>query len=138
MQAPVQRIKHTVHFMVDKSYTGALSHVGMFAKSLPGSASLYAMLVVLGLIAGLITAYIAHISDPLYGLAYAVISGAIGGILAIIVPTTINIMLFKAIRSCSSENIDAFLDLFIISLFTNIHHANMLASPTIITARAKA
>ncbi|MCL4387781.1 DUF2070 family protein [Candidatus Marsarchaeota archaeon] len=85
--------------MVDKSYTGALSHVGMFAKSLPGSASLYAMLVVLGLIAGLITAYIAHISDPLYGLAYAVISGAIGGILAIIVPTTINIMLFKAIRS---------------------------------------
>ncbi len=71
----------------------------MFAKSLPGSASLYAMLVVLGLVAGPITAYVAHISDPLYGPAYAIISGAIGGILAIIVPTTINIMLFKAIRS---------------------------------------
>ena len=85
--------------MADKSYTGALSHVSMFAKNLPSSASLYAMLVLLGLVVGPITAYIAHISDPLSGFAYALISGAIGGILAIIVPTTINIMLFKAIRS---------------------------------------
>ncbi len=44
----------------------------------------------------------------------------------------------RFIVGCSSENIEAFLDLFIISLLTKIHHANMLASPTIMAASARA
>jgi predicted neutral ceramidase superfamily lipid hydrolase len=85
--------------MVDKSYSGFLSHVSLFAKNLPGSASLYAMLVLLGLASGIITSYVAHIADPLYSIQYIIASGAIGGIFAIILPTTITIILFKAMRS---------------------------------------
>ena len=85
--------------MQNKSYSGALSHVSLFAKSLPSSKTLYAMLVLLGAISGLMTSYVAHLSHPLYGVEYIAISGAIGGILAIIIPTTITIILFKALRS---------------------------------------
>jgi len=84
--------------MVDKSYSGALKHVGLFSKSLPSSLSLYIMLIMLGLISGVLTSYIAHLVYPSYGIASIFVSGAVGGILAIIIPTTINIILLKAIR----------------------------------------
>jgi len=83
----------------NKSYSGALSHVSLFAKSLPNSKRLYVMLVLLGIVSGLLTSYVAHLAHPLYGIEYAAVSGAIGGILAIIIPTTITIILFKALRS---------------------------------------
>jgi len=85
--------------MADKSYSGFLSHVSLFSKSLPGSGSLYAMLVLLGFASGIITSYVAHVTDPLYSIQYIIVSGAIGGIFAIILPTTITIILFKAMRS---------------------------------------
>ncbi len=84
--------------MKNKSYTGALKHVGMFSKDLPNAMKLLSMLVVLGIGTGIADVYILHNADVFYTWPYVLINGTVVGLLAIIIPTSITIILYKALR----------------------------------------
>ncbi|MCL4372069.1 DUF2070 family protein [Candidatus Marsarchaeota archaeon] len=85
--------------MENKSYKGALKHVSLFSKNLPNALRLFAILVVVGLVVGVLSAYIVHHSDALYTIPYILINGLVGGLIAIIIPTTITIFIYKGMRT---------------------------------------
>ncbi|ASI13713.1 CPA3 family transporter [Candidatus Mancarchaeum acidiphilum] len=81
-----------------KSYEGALSNVKVFSKSLPGTRTLLIISIIYSLLIGIISSSIAGHSIFLSNLGSVMASGVLVGIVALIVPFTMTIIAFKAMK----------------------------------------
>lgn len=84
--------------MTYKSYGGPLRHVSMFSRHLPRSAWLLALLVVIGLAAGIFEVTLANYHSIQAHVAHILIGGVLTGLLAVILPAVLTVLVLKFAR----------------------------------------
>ena len=84
--------------MAYKSYSGSLRHVGLFSRHLPNSAWLLALLVVVGMVAGIFDILLSNYSAVAAHLPHILIGGVLTGLLAIVLPAILTVLIAKSSR----------------------------------------
>ncbi len=76
-----------------------MGYMELFSKKLPGALSLLAILLLLSVVVGVLAAFAIHISAIKAEPGYLVATGALAGIMAIMLPALLTTIVIKAIKS---------------------------------------